>query len=210
MTNNATALIVVADGTEEMEFSASVDILGLAGFEIFIASVMPENRRECKLGRGLVVTADHHIDSVEICEKNFTVIVVPGGIPGASNCAASDALIAKLKAQKECGGWYAAICAAPSVVFLDKGIVKEEKIVCFEYPGFTMFSDPVRASGNLADLSNRVVVDGKCITSVGPGSAMEFALAIVECVLGRQKAEYIAQGMLIEYTTRPKFIDGGA
>ncbi len=124
------ALIVVADGTEELEFAACVDVLGCSGMEIFVASVMPNNQRICKLSRGIRVCADYHIEDREILEKNFHVIVVPGGIPGASNCAESEALITKLKEQKRRGGWYAAICAAPSVVFLGKGIIEKEKIVC--------------------------------------------------------------------------------
>ncbi len=193
------ALIAVADGTEELEFAATIDILGCAGITVWVASVMPANRRECKMARGIAITADHHITDTEIVESDFDIIIVPGGIPGASNCASSDDLIAKLKQQKARGGWYAAICAAPSVVFLGKGIVENEKMVCYEYKDFSLFSDPLRASGNMSTSHERVVVDGKCITSVGPGSAMEFALVIVECLLGKEKATEVAQGMLIVY-----------
>jgi 4-methyl-5(b-hydroxyethyl)-thiazole monophosphate biosynthesis len=205
--NKPTALIAVADGTEDLEFAGPVDVLGLAGFQIFVVSVMPENRLTCKTGRGVSLTADHHITDEKIFSQHFDVIIVPGGIPGAANCAASDPLIEKLKHQRNRGSWYAAICAAPSLVLFGRGIIKNETIVCYEYPGYTMFSDPVRAAGNLGDLEKRVIIDGKCITSVGPGSAMEFALAIVGCIMGEKKAEEMAQGMLIEYTRKPEIIN---
>jgi 4-methyl-5(b-hydroxyethyl)-thiazole monophosphate biosynthesis len=205
--NKPTALIAVADGTEDLEFAGPVDVLGLAGFEIFVVSVMPENRLTCKTGRGISIKADYHITDDNIIAQDFDVIIVPGGIPGAANCAASDPLIEKLKHQKTRGGWYSAICAAPSLVLFGRGIIKNETIVCYEYPGFTMFSDPVRAAGHLVDLETRVIDDGKCITSVGPGSAMEFALAIVGCIMGEKKAEEIAQGMLIEYTRKPEIMN---
>jgi protein deglycase len=195
--HNMNALVVVADGTEELEFAAAIDVLGCAGVKVDVASVMPEKRLPCKMARGITITADHHISDPAVMEKNFDIIIVPGGIPGASNCAMSDDLVKKLKHQKSRGGWYAAICAAPSLVFFDKGIVESEKMVCYEYKDFTVFSDPLRASGNMSTSSDRVVIDGKCITSVGPGSAMEFALVIVECLLGKEKATEVAQGMLI-------------
>lgn len=197
MTKIYSALIALADGTEELEFAACVDILGCAGFQVFVCSVMPEKRLDCVMSRGIKITANYHITDENVSGETFDVIIVPGGIPGAANCAASVELVTMLKKQKARGGWYAAICAAPSVVFLDQGIVQDEKMVCYEFKEYTLFSDPVRKNGNMSESKARVLVDGKCITSVGPGSAMEFGLAIVKEIMGEEKALDIAQGMLI-------------
>ena len=193
------ALVVVADGSEEIEFSASLDILARAGFHVTTASVMSSvggtdhRRLSCTLSRGMKVEADHTVSEIiESHAKNFDVIVVPGGMPGAKHCADSSELISMLKEQKARGGWYAAICASPAVVFRAHNIVSNEKMVCYDYKDF---NEALIAGNNMG--KGRVCVSGKCITSVGPSSAIDFALAIVECIVGKHKADELAKDLMM-------------
>jgi len=180
------ALVVFGDGSEEIEFSCPVDILNRGGFTVTTASTMP-GRKNCVLSRGMKVEADVHIS--EVSGKQFDVIVVPGGMPGAKHCAESSDLVAMLKSQKSRGAWYAAICASPAVVFKGKGIVSDEKMVCYDYKDFNDMLGSNMGRG-------RVAVSGKCITSVGPSSAIDFALGIVECIIGKSKADHVAKDIL--------------
>jgi len=188
------ALVVVADGSEEIEFSATVDVLARGGFTVTTASVMPSNRSMCKLSRGIKVEADVHIS--KISHDSFDVVVVPGGMPGAKHCADSVDLINILRSQKNRGGWYAAICASPAVVF--SKIADNQKMVCYDYKDF---NDVLINNGNMG--TGRVAVSGKCITSVGPGSAIDFALAIVECLVGKSKADQVAIEMMVLERAHP-------
>ena len=190
-----TALVVVADGSEEIEFSASVDVLARAGFAVTTASVMPGEGKLCKLSRGLKIEADTNISQIH---SEFDVVVVPGGMPGATHCADSSHLISILKNQKSNHRWYAAICASPAVVFRGKNIVSDEKMVCYDYKDF---NDALINGGNMGH--GRVAVSGKCITSVGPSSAIDFALTIVECIAGKSKADQIAKDMLMTERAHP-------
>lgn len=119
------------------------------------------------------------------------MIVCPGGMPGAKHLAANRDLVRMLKEQKARGGWYAAICASPVVVFVGAGVVSTEKMVCYAHPSFT---DVLRESGNLT--TGKVAVSGKCITSAGPGTAIDFGLKIVECLISGSKAEEVAKELL--------------
>ena len=111
-------------------------------------------------------------------------------MPGSSHLAGNTRLISMLKAQKSRNSWYAAICAAPALVFHATGITTTELMVC--YPSF---SESLKKSNNLG--SGRVVVCNKCITADGPGSVIAFGLAIAECVAGKDKADQVAKDMLV-------------
>ena len=135
------------------------------------------------------VEADTLIGDVKGGHHGYDIIVLPGGMPGASHFAASSDLVEMLRNQKAQGRWYAAICASPAVVFKAKGIVSNETIVCYDYKDFT---DMI---GKMP--TDRVVVSGKCITSVAPGSALDFGLAIVECLVSKAKADEVAKDMRV-------------
>jgi 4-methyl-5(b-hydroxyethyl)-thiazole monophosphate biosynthesis len=143
------------------------------------------------------VEADVLISDVK-SGHNYDVIVLPGGMPGASHFANSSDLVSMLKEQKANGKWYAAICASPAVVFKGANIVSDETMTCYDYKDFT---DMISKNGKIP--SDRVVVSGKCLTSVGPGSAVDFGLAIVECIIGKSKADQVAKEMMVINRAHP-------
>lgn len=178
-----TVLVPVADGTEEIEAVCIIDTFRRAGAELTVASV---DDKQIKASRGLNIVADRLIS--ECVDQRFDLIVLPGGMPGAEHLRDCDELIEMLKYQQDQGRFYAAICAAPAVVFEYHGLLKGKRATC--YPAF------VDQLENKEDAESRVVVDGRCITSRGPGTALEFALKLVELLYGLEKAAEISRAMV--------------
>lgn len=179
------ALLAVADGTEELEAVACSDILRRAGIEVTIAAV---GGRTVTASRGLVIVADRLAG--ECAGEIFDLIVLPGGMPGAENLRDCPALEKMLREQAGRGGVFAAICASPEVVLEHHGLLGSRRAT--GYPGMTgRFS-------NQEAVSEKVVVDGNCITGQGPGAALDFALACVSCLLGAGKAAEVAGALLVE------------
>lgn len=178
-------LVVLAEGFEEIEAVAPIDVLRRAGVDVTVASV-----------EGPVVKGAHnvpiHADTTlaAVAGRVFDMIVLPGGIPGANNLAASAVLGEMLKKQHGEGRTIAAICAAPAVVLHPLGLLGGQKASC--YPSFQQDLD----EANRTD--ERLTVGEKLITAAGPGVAVEFALALVEFLKGREKADELAAGMLVE------------
>ena len=179
-----TVLIPVANGTEDIEAVTLIDVLRRAGMAVTVASV--GNAREVTCANGTRIVADSlHAD---VAGRSFDLIALPGGMPGAEHLRDTPALIAQLRAQDARGGLFAAICASPGVVLASHGLIGTRKATA--YPGFEKLLPP----GSF--VAERVVRDGHLVTSRGPGTALEFALALVEAVgLGAQ-AEQLASGML--------------
>lgn len=179
-----TALVPVAHGSEDIEAVTIVDVLRRAGIAVTVASVAPT--LDVKCARGTHLVADAKIADVTL--QSFDLIALPGGLPGAEHLRDSHDLVAMLKRQEHRGALYAAICASPGVVLATHGLIGRRKATA--YPGFEQNFPP--GSAQLA----RVVRDGNLVTSRGPATAMEFALALVEALCGRDKAEQVAAGML--------------
>ncbi|MBU1260289.1 MAG: DJ-1/PfpI family protein [Planctomycetes bacterium] len=177
-------LITVADGIEELEAIAIIDCLGRAGAELTIASVQ---KQQIATARKVKITADCLIS--DCAEKTYDLIVLPGGLPGAESFRDSKTLIEMLKKQREAGRFYAAICASPAIVFAHHGLLAGKKATC--YPGMENKLPDASAANQM------VVVDGNCITSRGPGTALEFSLKLVELLFGNEKAKQIAEAMLV-------------
>ncbi|HBG78657.1 MAG TPA: DJ-1 family protein [Phycisphaerales bacterium] len=176
-------LVAVADGIEELEAIAIIDCLGRAGAEITVASV---NKIQITTCRKVKITADCLI--ADCLDKTYDLIALPGGMPGAEHFRNSRELVEILKKQKDSGRLYAAICASPAVVFEHHGLLFGKKATCF----------PAMAEKlkNKEAANQRVVVDGNCITSQGPGTAVEFAIKLVELLFGEKKADSVAKTML--------------
>lgn len=184
-----TALVPIANGSEDIESVTIIDVLRRAGVDVTVASVHDE--RTVTAARQTLITADALMN--ECGATQFDLIALPGGMPGADHLGTSEALQEKLRAQRESGKWYAAICAAPAVALEPNGLLEGRQATA--HPGFqSRLSDQDRAG-------ERVVIDGNCITSQGPGSALEFALALVEALCGRDKRNEVAAPMVLPEST---------
>jgi protein deglycase len=176
-------LVPIADGTEEMEAVVIIDVLRRAGAQVTVASVGPLT---VTASRGVKIVADIQIDACR--DEAFDLIVLPGGIPGAEHLRDSVVLTDLLTRQRSDGRWYGAICAAPAVVLAHHGLLEPEKATC--HPAFT---------GQLPDAGQahqRVLVAGRCVTSQGAGTALEFALKLVELLFDREAAESVGAAMV--------------
>jgi len=177
-------LVPIADGTEEIEAACIIDTLRRAGAEVTVASV---GKLQVTASRGVKLVADTLI--VNCTSQTYDCIALPGGMPGAEHLRDSTELIAMLKKQKQAGRLYAAICASPAVALHPHGLLDGVKATC--YPSMQSKLNPALAS------DERVVVDGNCVTSQGPGTAIEFALKLIEELYGPQKAKEVADPMLV-------------
>jgi len=177
-----TALVTIAEGTEELEAVTVSDVLHRAGVDVTVASV-GELKVNCS--HGTTIIADCLIEDCK--DKIYDLIVLPGGLSGAENLRDSEVLVEMLKKQKDENRFYAAICAAPAVVLQTHGLLAGKTATC--YPGFETDFD--KHSGE------RVVVDGNCITSKGPGTAMEFSLILAEKLMGEEVKMTLIEAMIV-------------
>ncbi|KAH9722995.1 protein DJ-1 [Citrus sinensis] len=186
--NSPQILVPIANGSEEMEAVMIIDILRRAKANVVVASV--EDKLEILAFRQVKLVADVLID--EAAKLSYDLIVLPGGLGGAQAFAKSEKLVNMLEKQKESNRPYGAICASPALVLEPHGLLKGKKATAF----------PVMCNklSDQSEIENRVVVDGNLITSRGPGTSMEFALAIVEKFFGRNKALELAKIMLFTRT----------
>lgn len=165
-------LVPLAEGFEELEAVAIVDLLRRAGIEVHTATL---GRREVTGSHGITVVADTTLAAVKA--RDYDMIVLPGGMPGTKHLEEDARVIALLRQFAEDGRYTAAICAAPSVL-AHAGLLEGRKATSF--PGFLQ---PGSVPG-IEIAKDDVVVDGKVVTSRGPGTAIRFALALVELLEG--------------------------
>ncbi len=177
-------LVPIAEGSEDLEAVTIIDVLRRAGADVTVASVQ---NLQITGSRGINLVADKLIG--ECMDGHFDMIALPGGLPGAENLRDSNELKELLLSQRQENRFYAAVCAAPAMVFQTHGLLKERKATC--YPAFAEMLEDRSAA------ESRVVVDGTCVTGQGPGSALEFSLKLVELLLGQEKADEIAGNMLV-------------
>ncbi|UPR01101.1 class I glutamine amidotransferase [Chloropicon primus] len=184
-------LIPVASGTEEMEAVIMIDVLRRAGFEVTVASC--EAQVDIVASRQVQIRADAMIG--DVVSESFDAILLPGGMPGAERLAGCSALLGKLKSQRESGKLYGAICASPAVVLQPNGLIGEGQVATC-HPGFMEgLQNPSEA---------RVVVSGNCLTSRGPGTSFEFALACVALLSGQKsRVVDVATPMLLPDNFNP-------
>jgi protein deglycase len=175
-------LVPIADGTEEMEAVIIIDVLRRAGAEVTVASV---GELEVTASRGVKLIADARIDTCR--EEVFDLIALPGGMPGAEHLRDSSVLIDLLERQRAEGRWVGAICAAPAVVLAHHGLL-DSQATC--HPNFVDQLPDTSLAGQ------PVVVAGRSVTSQGAGTAMAFALKLVELLFDRPTAASVATGMV--------------
>lgn len=179
----ARVLVPLAQGCEELEAVTIIDLLRRAGIEVISAGL---DSQPVKASRGVMLLPDTTLD--EALKQDYDMVVLPGGMPGMTNLKNDSRIITLLQNMAAAGKYTCAICAAP-VVLAEAGLLSGKRATSF--PGFL---DKL----NLPDVSylnDAVVADGKVITSRGPGTAMDFALALIEILVGKTKRDEVEAGL---------------
>ncbi len=175
----ASVLVPLAQGCEELEAVTIIDLLVRAGVEVVSAGLEPG---PVTASRGVVLVPDTTLD--EALKRDYDMVVLPGGMPGAENLDNDPRVHELLRKMADSGRYTAAICAAPKVL-ANAGLLAGKKATSF--PGFV---DKMELS-DVDYLQEAVVQDGKIITSRGPGTAMDFALSLVELLVGKEKRDEV-------------------
>ena len=175
----ARVLVPLAQGCEELEAITITDLLTRAGIEVVTAGL---DDKPVKASRGMVLMPDHLLD--DVIEQEFDMIVLPGGLPGADHLNNDPRIQQLVKKHYHQNKFTAAICAAPRVL-ATAGILDNKQATSF--PG-ALDNFPAE---NMIYLEDPVVVDGNVITSRGPGTAMDFALILIEKLAGKAKREEV-------------------
>jgi DJ-1 family protein len=183
MTETPTALVLVAQGSEEMEAIISIDVLRRGGIKVTVAGVDGAGPIRCS--RGVVITPDVSLESVD---GDFDVVVLPGGAEGAQRLAQSTKVGEILRRQEQSGRWVGAICAAP-IALQAHGVFEGRQLT--SHPSVKALLE------DWGDYSeNSVVADGNLITSRGPGTAFPFALRIVGALTDAQRMVAVRAPMM--------------
>lgn len=186
---SASALICLAPGTEETEAVTTIDLLVRGGIRVTTASVASDGDRVITCSRGVKLLADAPL--VEVADGDYDVIVLPGGLKGAECFRDSPLLVETVRQFHLSGRLVAAICAAAGTV-----LVAHDLFPIGNMTGFPGLKDRIPQE---KWMDKRVVWDPrvKLLTSQGPGTAMDFALKIIDLLAGREKAQEVAAQLVL-------------
>ncbi len=179
----ASVLVPLAQGCEELEAVTIIDLLRRAGIDVVSAGL---DDQPVRASRGTVLIPDVTLDAV--VDRAFDMIVLPGGLPGADHLDSDVRLRRLLQQTAQDGHYVAAICAAPKVL-ASAGLLNNRKAT-----GFPGVLEALQISG-MSYQEDVVVQDGKIITSRGPGTAMDFALSLIENLAGKAKRDQVEAGL---------------
>lgn len=177
-----TALVLFAEGSEELETVTVVNILRRGGVQVSLAGLKEGALRG---SRGITLQPDTTLDAVR--DSEFDMVVLPGGQPGTNHLTADarvEKLVQRMMTQEK---YVTAICAAPSVL-AKAGLLDGKRATSFP----TCLDDYPK----VAQQMNAVVEDGKLITSRGPGTAMDFSLVLLERLMGAAKRQEVEAGLV--------------
>ncbi len=177
------SFIFLAEGFEEIEALTVVDVMRRAGMDIKTVSIGSD--RKVTGAHGIPVEADLTFKEADFDGSEW--LILPGGLPGATNLAADEALCDLLKVHK---GKLAAICAAPGVVLAPLGLLDGKEATC--YPGF----DKACKEHGAIMRDVPVMATETLVTGNGPSAALRFALAIVAGSMGDNISRQVGEGML--------------
>lgn len=175
----ARVLIPLAQGCEELEAVTVADLLRRAGIEVVTAGL---DGQPVRASRGMVLLPDMTLD--EALRQDYDMVVLPGGMPGADNLKADPRIIELVQRMAAEDRYTAAICAAPRVL-AHAGLLNNRRATSF--PGAI---DAERVAG-MEYLEQPVVVDDRLVTSRGPGTAMDFALQLIELLMDREARDNV-------------------
>jgi protein deglycase len=177
-------LIPLAEGFEELEAVTVIDLLRRAEIEVITAGLEPG---PVTGSRGTVIVPDSDLEAERTAV--FDMVVLPGGMPGAKHLEQDPRVQHLLRQQAAEGRFTAAICAAPAIL-ARSGLLDGRAAT--GYPGTL---DPA-AFPRVRLLEDPVVVDGKVATSRGPGTAMDFALRLIELLAGSERRQRVESGLV--------------
>ncbi|GMQ89273.1 MAG: DJ-1/PfpI family protein [Gammaproteobacteria bacterium] len=177
----ASVLVPLAQGCEELEAVTVVDLLRRAGIGVVTAGL---DDKPVRASRGMVLVPDTTLN--EALKQKYDMVVLPGGQPGSDHLNADTRIHDLLKEMSETDRYTAAICAAP-MILAGAGLLEGRQATGFpgildDFEGFEYSASPV-------------VQDGKIITSRGPGTAMDFALILIENLVGKDKRNEVEAGL---------------
>jgi 4-methyl-5(b-hydroxyethyl)-thiazole monophosphate biosynthesis len=176
-------LIPLAPGFEDLEAVTLVDLLRRAGIEVITAGL---SAGLAQGARGTRVQPDAMLD--DVLDVSFDMIALPGGMPGAEHLKNDARVQDLLRRHAQAGAYTAAICAAP-IALAQAGLLDGRRVT--SYPGFLDRAPPP----GTRYVAEPVVVDGRVVTSRGPGTAMDFALALVELLTDRATRDKVEAGL---------------
>jgi 4-methyl-5(b-hydroxyethyl)-thiazole monophosphate biosynthesis len=179
----ARACVVLAEGFEEIEAVTVIDVLRRAEVYVELVAASAQNVQGA---HGLDFYASMGVE--EALENQWDAVICPGGLPGSHNLQSTPLVLQLLRTQKARGGIIAAICAAP-IVLAEAKVLAGVRVTC--YPGF---EDQL---GKVSYCEDDVVDDNDVITSRGVGTALKFALKLVERICSPEKAKELAEQMLV-------------
>lgn len=180
----AKVLVPLAEGFEELEAITIIDLLRRAQIEVITAGLQDGI---VKAAHGVRLVPDTTLDAA--LAGDYDMVVLPGGMPGAKHLKEDARVIDLLKKMAAAGKYTAAICAAP-MVLAEAGVLAGRRAT--SYPGFLDGLADVNAG------SEAVVQDGAVFTSRGPGTAMDFALALIEALAGAEKRQQVESSLVRE------------
>lgn len=177
-----TALVLFAEGSEELEAVTLVNILRRAGVAVTLAGL---SAGALKGARGITLQPDTTLDAA--LHEPFDMVVLPGGQPGTRNLQADPRVLNLVRQMTDQGKYVVAICAAP-MVLATAGLLDGKRATCYpscldDFPKVTL-------------QTAAIVEDGKLITSRGPGTAMDFALLLAERLVGKSKRDEVEAGLV--------------
>ncbi len=188
-------LLFFATGTEECEALLAVDLLRRAGAEVTIAAVCEGNGTTVTSSHGITILADANANAIDY--QDADMIILPGGMPGTTNLAANQTVIAAIQHQMQSGKWLAAICAAPSIL-APLGLLEGRTATAHH-----AFQDQL---GGATVCNAEVVIDGNLITSYGLGGAIPFALCLVEQLYDARTATQIQTAIAYQHEIAAKHV----
>jgi len=182
----AVVLVPLAQGCEELEAVTIIDLLRRAGIEVVSAGL---DAQPVRASRGVTLVPDTTLDEVML--RDFDMVVLPGGLPGADHLDADPRIRELLNRTAAAGNYTAAICAAPKVL-ASAGLLDGKSATA--YPGVL----DALAPDNVSISDDAVVHDGHVITSRGPGTAMDFSLDLIEALAGKARRDEVEAGLVRE------------
>lgn len=176
-------LLPLAAGFEELEAVTVIDLLRRAGIDVTVAGL---DDGVITGSRGTRILPDCNL--VNVAGNDYEMIVLPGGLPGADNLNKNKSIHEMLQKMSASGSYIAAICAAPKVL-ATAGLLDNKKMT--SYPG-SLSEETVEGMHNTG---KAIVIDGNVITSRGPGTAIDFALQLIQLLAGDEVRNNVEEGL---------------